>query len=91
MNEYQRPMHRQIEDVDPGWLKAEVTTIARSALVAIGLALAAGISASEYLNRAKADGETRIVVAPEQPARVAGRATSCADVSSRCETPASSR
>jgi hypothetical protein len=88
MFESQRPIHRQIEDVDPGWLKAEVTAMARSALIAVGLSLTIGLSASEYLNRAKSQDTTRIVVAPEQPARAA---TSCADAPSRCEKPASSR
>jgi hypothetical protein len=91
MFENQAPLHRQIEDVDPGWLKAEVTSMARSALIAIGLALAVGFSVSEYLGRAKGDGEMRIVVAPEQAARVAGGTTSCADATSRCASPASSR
>ena len=91
MYDDKRPMHRQIEDVDPGWLKAEVTAMARSALIAIGLSLTVGLSVSEYLYRTKADGGMRIVVAPEQPARVAGGITSCGDASSRCETPASSR
>jgi hypothetical protein len=88
MFESQRPIHRQIEDVDPGWLKAEVTAMARSALIAVGLSLAVGLTASEYLNRAKPQDNMKIVVAPEQPARAA---TSCPDAPSRCEKPASSR
>ena len=88
MFESQRPIHRQIEDVDPGWLKAEVTAMARSALIAVGLSLAIGLSASEYLHRAKSHDGVKIVVAPGQPVRAA---TSCPDATSRCEKPASSR
>ena len=91
MYENQQPMHRQIEEVDPGWLKAEITAMARSALIAIGLSLAVGLSASEYLHNARPVSDIRIVVAPHQPARVATGVTSCADASSRCATPASSR
>ena len=91
MSESARPIHRQIEDVDPGWLKAEVTAMARSALIAAGLSLAAGLSVSEYLGRGQAVGAMNIVVAPQQPTRSPGDATSCADAPSRCGKPASSR
>lgn len=91
MVDYQRPMHRQIEDIDPGWLKSEITAMARSALIAVGLSLMVGLSVSEYLGRAKADNATKIVVAPKQAARTSPTAISCADASSRCEKPASSR
>jgi hypothetical protein len=91
MYENQQSLHRQIEEVDPGWLKAEVAAMTRGALIAIGLSLAVGLSVSEYLHHAKSGSDVRIVVAPEHPARVASGITSCADASSRCETPASSR
>jgi hypothetical protein len=91
MFENQRPMHRQIEEIDPGWLKSEITAMVRGALIAIGLSLAVGISVSEYLNRAKTDGDARIVVAPAQPARATYGTTSCPGASSRCGTPVSSR
>ena len=91
MSESARPIHRQIEDVDPGWLKAEVTSMARSALIAAGLSLTVGLSVNEYLSRAPANGAMNIVVAPQQPTRSPGDATSCADAPSRCGKPASSR
>ena len=91
MFESQRPIHRQIEDVDPGWLKAEVTAMARSALIAVGLSLTIGLSASEYLNRVKSEDTMKIAVAPERPARSEGEAISCAGAPNRCEKPASSR
>jgi hypothetical protein len=91
MSESPSPIHRQIEEIDPGWLKAEVTAMARSALIAAGLLLTVGLSVSEYLGRAKADGAMNIVIAPQQAARSPGEATSCADAPSRCGKPASSR
>ena len=91
MSESARPTHRQIEDVDPGWLKAEVTAMARSALIAAGLSLTVGLSVNEYLSRGPSNGAMNIVVAPQQPARSPGDATSCADAPSRCGKPASSR
>ena len=90
MVDSQRPIHRHIEDVDPGWLKAEVTAMARGALIAVGLSLTVGLSASEYLSRKGAIG-AKIVVAPAQPTRSASQATSCADASSRCEKLGASR
>jgi hypothetical protein len=91
MFESKRPLHRQIEDVDPGWLKSEITAMARSALIAVGLSLTVGLSVSEYLHQGGREGAVRIVVAPGQPARGTGEATSCPDASSRCGKPASSR
>jgi hypothetical protein len=86
-----RPLHRQIEDVDPGWLKGELTAMARSALIAVGLSLTVGLALGEYLHQTRKEGAVRIVVAPEQPARGAGGATSCPGASSRCGKPAFSR
>jgi len=86
-----RPMHRQIEEIDPGWLKAEVAAMARSALIAVGVSLTVGLSVNEYLHQGRNEDAMRIVVAPEQPSRGAGVPTSCPDASSRCAKPASSR
>jgi hypothetical protein len=90
MAEVEFPLHRHIEEVDPGWLKSEVSALARGALVAVCLSLAVGFGLSTYLSRAGEGGVMRIVVAPGHPERAAGT-TSCADASSRCGKPASSR
>ena len=90
MVEYQRPMHRQIEEIDPGWFKSEIIAMARSALIAVGLSLTIGIAVSQYVSRGKPE-VSNIVVAPQQSARGALAPTSCAGAPSRCAKPAASR
>jgi hypothetical protein len=91
MFDQQQPLHRQIEDVDPGWLKSECIAMARSAAIAVGLALMIGLAITELVSSRHVDGVERIVASPAKMARDAAAPTSCPAGSSRCASPATSR